>query len=134
MHGRARMIVATFLTKHLGHDWREGARHFARWLVDADVANNTANWQWVAGTGCDTRPGRILNPLRQAERFDRDGGLRSPLTSPSWPGSTGGSSRRRGSLPRRSGAGSRIRSGSSTTRLPPRPSDSDTLNVDTENS
>ena len=74
MHGRARMIVATFLTKHLGHDWREGARHFARWLVDADVANNIANWQWVAGTGCDTRPGRILNPLRQAERFDRDGG------------------------------------------------------------
>ena len=57
MHGRARMIVATFLTKHLGHDWREGARHFAHWLVDADVANNTANWQWVAGTGCDTRPG-----------------------------------------------------------------------------
>ena len=73
MHGRARMVVATFLTKHLGHDWREGAQHFARLLVDADVANNAANWQWVAGTGCDTRPGRILNPLRQAERFDRDG-------------------------------------------------------------
>ena len=73
MHGRARMIVATFLTKHLGHDWREGARHFARLLLDADVANNAANWQWVAGTGADTRPGRILNPLRQAERFDRDG-------------------------------------------------------------
>lgn len=71
--GRARMIVATFLTKHLGHDWREGERHFARWLIDGDVANNAANWQWVAGTGSDTRPGRILNPMRQAERFDRDG-------------------------------------------------------------
>ncbi len=71
--GRARMIVATFLTKHLGHDWREGAAHFARWLVDGDVANNSANWQWVAGTGTDTRPGRILNPLRQARRFDPDG-------------------------------------------------------------
>jgi deoxyribodipyrimidine photo-lyase len=73
MHGRARMIAATFLTKHLGHDWREGAHHFSRLLIDADVANNAANWQWVAGTGADTRPGRILNPLRQAERFDREG-------------------------------------------------------------
>ena len=54
-------------------DWRAGAAHFFEWLVDGDVANNSANWQWVAGTGTDTRPNRVLNPLRQAERFDPDG-------------------------------------------------------------
>jgi deoxyribodipyrimidine photo-lyase len=73
MHNRARMIVASFLTKTLYIDWRVGAEHFARLLVDADVANNVGNWQWVAGTGNDTRPNRVLNPLRQARRFDRDG-------------------------------------------------------------
>jgi len=73
MHNRARMIVASFLTKTLYVDWRVGAGHFARLLVDADVANNVGNWQWVAGTGNDTRPNRVLNPLRQAQRFDRDG-------------------------------------------------------------
>lgn len=73
MPGRARLIAASFLTKSLRVDWRIGADHFLRWLVDADLANNQLNWQWVAGTGTDTRPNRVLNPLRQAERFDPDG-------------------------------------------------------------
>lgn len=73
MHNRARMIVASFLTKTLYMDWRLGAEHFARLLVDADLANNVGNWQWVAGTGNDTRPNRVLNPLRQARRFDPEG-------------------------------------------------------------
>jgi deoxyribodipyrimidine photo-lyase len=73
IHNRARLIVASFLTKTLGIDWRRGAAHFARLLVDADVANNVGNWQWVAGTGNDTRPNRVLNPLRQADRFDPHG-------------------------------------------------------------
>ncbi|MEV6321328.1 deoxyribodipyrimidine photo-lyase [Nocardia sp. NPDC051787] len=71
--GRARLIAASFLTKSLRVDWRVGAQHFLRWLVDADLANNQLNWQWVAGTGTDTRPNRVLNPLRQAERYDPDG-------------------------------------------------------------
>ena len=70
MHNRARLIVSSFLTKTLLLDWRLGAAHFARLLVDADVANNVGNWQWVAGTGNDTRPNRLLNPIRQAHRFD----------------------------------------------------------------
>lgn len=73
MHNRARLITASFLVKDLFIDWRIGARHFMRWLVDGDVANNSGNWQWIAGTGNDTRPNRILNPLRQAARFDPDG-------------------------------------------------------------
>jgi deoxyribodipyrimidine photo-lyase len=73
MHNRARMIVASFLTKTMGLDWRIGARHFEELLVDADIANNSGNWQWVAGTGNDTRPNRVLNPERQARRFDPDG-------------------------------------------------------------
>lgn len=73
MHNRARMITGSFLTKTLYIDWREGARHFFRNLLDGDIANNCMNWQWVAGTGTDTRPNRVLNPLRQAERFDPDG-------------------------------------------------------------
>ncbi|MBF6097671.1 deoxyribodipyrimidine photo-lyase [Nocardia cyriacigeorgica] len=73
MPGRARLIVAGFLTKSLGVDWRIGARYFLDWLVDADLANNQLNWQWAAGTGTDTRPNRKLNPLRQADRFDPDG-------------------------------------------------------------
>ena len=73
MHNRARLITASFLTKRLRIDWREGAAHFFHWLVDGDVANNGGNWQWVAGTGNDTRPNRVLNPLRQARRFDPDG-------------------------------------------------------------
>jgi deoxyribodipyrimidine photo-lyase len=74
MHNRARLITASFLTKHLGLDWRDGAAHFADLLLDADVANNNGNWQWVAGTGTDTKPYRRFNPIRQAERFDPDGG------------------------------------------------------------
>ncbi len=73
MHNRARLIVGSFLTKLLYIDWRVGAGHFARLLLDADVANNVGNWQWVAGTGNDTRPNRVLNPMRQAERFDPNG-------------------------------------------------------------
>lgn len=70
IHNRGRMIAASFLTKHLYLDWRSGAEHFLHWLVDGDIANNSANWQWVAGTGTDTRPNRMLNPLRQADRYD----------------------------------------------------------------
>ncbi len=73
MHNRARMTVASFLTKDLYVDWRQGARHFWDLLSDGEIANNAGNWQWVAGTGNDTRPNRVLNPLRQAERFDPDG-------------------------------------------------------------
>jgi len=73
MHNRARLITASFLTKDLYIDWRLGARHFWDLLVDGDMANNAGNWQWVAGTGNDTRPNRIFNPIRQAHRFDPDG-------------------------------------------------------------
>jgi deoxyribodipyrimidine photo-lyase len=73
MHNRLRMITASVLTKHLLLPWQDGARHFLAWLVDADVANNALNWQWVAGRGADTRPNRLLSPLRQARRFDPDG-------------------------------------------------------------
>ena len=73
MHNRARLLVASFLTKTLYVDWRIGARHFLDLLVDGDVVNNQLNWQWVAGTGTDTRPHRVLNPLVQAKRFDPEG-------------------------------------------------------------
>ena len=73
MHNRARLVAGSFLTKHLGIDWRHGAAHFFEHLVDGDVANNAGNWQWVAGTGADSRPNRRLSPQRQAERFDPDG-------------------------------------------------------------
>jgi deoxyribodipyrimidine photo-lyase len=73
MHNRARMITASFLTRTLGIDWRHGYRHFRDLLADGDVACNAGNWQWVAGTGNNPRPGRVLNPLRQAARFDRKG-------------------------------------------------------------
>jgi deoxyribodipyrimidine photo-lyase len=73
MHNRARMAVASFLTKDLYVDWRRGARHFWDLLSDGEIANNAGNWQWVAGTGNDTRPNRVLSPVRQAERFDPDG-------------------------------------------------------------
>ncbi len=73
MHNRARLVTGSFLTKHLGIDWRRGADHFFEHLVDGDVANNTGNWQWVAGTGTDSRPYRRLSPQRQAERFDPNG-------------------------------------------------------------
>jgi deoxyribodipyrimidine photo-lyase len=73
MHNRARMVVASFLTKDLFLDWRLGAAHFMSHLVDGDVANNQLNWQWVAGTGTDTNRNRVLNPLVQSRRFDADG-------------------------------------------------------------
>ncbi len=73
MHNRARMITASFLTRTLGIDWRHGYRHFAALLADGDVASNAGNWQWVAGTGNNPRPHRVMNPLRQAARFDPDG-------------------------------------------------------------
>ncbi|MFJ6568696.1 cryptochrome/photolyase family protein [Streptomyces sp. NPDC091292] len=73
MPGRARMLVASFLTKTLYLDWRIGARHFLDLLVDGDVANNQLNWQWMAGTGTDTRPNRVLNPVTQAKRHDPRG-------------------------------------------------------------
>jgi deoxyribodipyrimidine photo-lyase len=73
MHNRARLVAGSFLTKHLGIDWRLGAAHFSDLLVDADVAQNAGNWQWVAGTGADTRPNRVLNPVLQARRHDPDG-------------------------------------------------------------
>lgn len=72
-HNRGRLLAASFLTKTLYLDWRQGARHFLELLVDGDVANNQLNWQWVAGTGTDTRPNRVLNPLSQAKRFDPEG-------------------------------------------------------------
>jgi len=73
VHNRARMIVASFLTKDLALDWRAGARHFLDFLLDGDLANNNLNWQWVAGTGTDTNPHRIFNPTVQGQRFDPDG-------------------------------------------------------------
>lgn len=73
MHNRARLVTASFLVKDLRVDWRLGAAHFFDLLVDGDIANNAGNWQWVAGTGNDTRPNRILNPVRQSQRFDPRG-------------------------------------------------------------
>ena len=73
MHNRARLVTASFLVKDLGIDWREGARHYFDLLLDGDVAQNVGNWQWVAGTGVDTRPNRVFNPTAQAKRLDPDG-------------------------------------------------------------
>lgn len=74
MHNRVRMIVASFLTKHLLIHWREGARWFWDTLLDADLANNTSGWQWVAGSGVDASPYfRIFNPIIQGEKFDHGG-------------------------------------------------------------
>jgi deoxyribodipyrimidine photo-lyase len=74
VHNRARMVVASFLTKHLLVDWREGARFFLQHLMDGDLPANNGGWQWVAGTGTDAAPYyRIFNPVAQAERFDPQG-------------------------------------------------------------
>ena len=74
MHNRVRMVVASFLTKHLMIDWRQGEAWFWDTLVDADPASNAASWQWVAGSGADAAPYfRIFNPLLQGEKFDPDG-------------------------------------------------------------
>ena len=74
MHNRVRMVAASFLTKHLRVHWREGEAWFWDTLVDADMANNCAGWQWVAGSGADAAPYfRIFNPVAQGEKFDPDG-------------------------------------------------------------
>jgi deoxyribodipyrimidine photo-lyase len=74
MHNRVRMVVASFLVKHLLLHWREGADWFADTLVDADLANNTFGWQWTAGCGADAAPYfRIFNPMMQGKRFDPEG-------------------------------------------------------------
>ena len=74
MHNRVRMIVASFLIKHLLIDWREGEAWFRDTLVDADLASNVQNWQWVAGSGADASPYfRIFNPITQGQKFDADG-------------------------------------------------------------
>lgn len=74
MHNRVRMIVASFLCKHLLLHWRHGEEWFWDTLVDADLANNAAGWQWVAGSGADASPYfRIFNPITQAQKFDPDG-------------------------------------------------------------
>jgi len=71
MHNRIRMIVASFLTKHLLIDWRWGESYFAEKLLDYELASNNGGWQWAAGSGCDAAPYfRIFNPYRQTERFD----------------------------------------------------------------
>ncbi len=74
MHNRLRMIVASFLTKDLGLDWRRGEAYFALHLNDFDLAANNGGWQWAASTGCDAQPYfRIFNPVTQSERFDPGG-------------------------------------------------------------
>lgn len=74
MHNRVRMIVASFLTKDLLIPWQKGAEWFWDTLVDADLANNSASWQWVAGSGADAAPYfRIFNPVLQGQKFDPDG-------------------------------------------------------------
>ena len=74
MHNRVRMVVASFLTKHLLVDWRIGEAYFASKLLDYDLASNVGNWQWAAGSGCDAAPYfRVFNPAEQARKFDPAG-------------------------------------------------------------
>ncbi|WP_088285438.1 deoxyribodipyrimidine photo-lyase [Ideonella sp. A 288] len=74
MHNRLRMVVASFLTKDLGLDWRRGEAYFALHLNDFDLAANNGGWQWAASTGCDAQPYfRIFNPVSQSEKFDAGG-------------------------------------------------------------
>ena len=73
MHNRVRMVVASLLVKDLNLPWQDGAAWFDRHLLDGDVANNVGGWQWVAGSGADTRPGRMFNPTLQAQRYDARG-------------------------------------------------------------
>ena len=73
MHNRVRMVTASFLVKNLLIDWRTGAEWFWDSLVDADLANNSCSWQWVAGSGADAAPYfRIFNPVTQSKKFDPD--------------------------------------------------------------
>ncbi len=74
MHNRVRMVVGSFLVKHLLIDWREGEKWFWDTLVDADPANNTASWQWISGSGADAAPYfRVFNPMLQGKKFDAAG-------------------------------------------------------------
>ncbi|MCB1981529.1 MAG: deoxyribodipyrimidine photo-lyase [Rhodoferax sp.] len=74
MHNRLRMVVASFLTKDLGIDWRRGEAWFAERLNDYELASNNGGWQWAASTGCDAQPWfRIFNPVTQSRRFDPEG-------------------------------------------------------------
>jgi deoxyribodipyrimidine photo-lyase len=74
MHNRVRMVVASFLVKHLRIHWMEGEKHFKNCLIDYNEASNVAQWQWVAGCGADAAPYfRIFNPILQGEKFDREG-------------------------------------------------------------
>jgi len=74
LHNRVRMIVGSFLVKHLRIHWKEGEKYFRNTLLDFNVANNVAQWQWVAGCGADAAPYfRIFNPILQGEKFDKDG-------------------------------------------------------------
>ena len=74
MHNRLRMLVASFLTKDLGLDWRQGEAWFAEKLLDFDLAANNGGWQWAASTGCDAQPWfRIFNPVTQSKKFDPEG-------------------------------------------------------------
>jgi deoxyribodipyrimidine photo-lyase len=73
MHNRVRMVVASFLCKHLLIDWRWGEAYFASKLLDFDLASNNGGWQWAAGSGCDAAPYfRIFNPRLQTEKFDNN--------------------------------------------------------------
>ncbi len=73
MHNRVRMVVASFLTKHLLIDWRWGEAYFAAKLLDYDLSANNGNWQWAAGCGCDAAPYfRVFNPTEQAKRYDHE--------------------------------------------------------------
>ncbi len=74
MHNRVRMIVGSFLVKNLLIHWHHGERWFWDCLVDADLANNSASWQWIAGCGADAAPYfRIFNPVTQGQKFDPEG-------------------------------------------------------------
>jgi deoxyribodipyrimidine photo-lyase len=74
MHNRLRMVVASFLVKDLGIDWRWGERYFATHLIDFDLAANNGGWQWASSSGCDAQPYfRIFNPISQSEKFDPQG-------------------------------------------------------------
>ena len=73
MQYRVRMVVASFLCKHLLTDWRWGERYFASKLLDFDLASNVGGWQWASGSGCDAAPYfRVFNPTSQLEKFDKE--------------------------------------------------------------
>lgn len=82
MHNRARMIVASVLTKNLGVDWRWGQEYFCAVLIDLDEASNNGGWQWGASVGADPKPIRIFNPYLQAKNYDTDGAYQKKWLSP----------------------------------------------------